>query len=150
MCDFDAENEQDLDTHISENHNNEKDIEISEIKLEIFAIVNFENDVLQARKDIIEKLCKQKEVEKVDKVFVDKMESFMDVDNVRWNSIDVFLTTKEKQKVWKDSNFRQNIFSKCFLWENFRNHDGLNTRQNMQRRKEEQRQLEMSTRGYHF
>ena len=94
MCDFDAENEQDLDTHISENHNNEKDIEISEIKLEIFAIVNFENDVLQARKDIIEKLCKQKEVEKVDKVFVDKMESFMDVDNVRWNSIDVFLTTK--------------------------------------------------------
>ena len=29
MCDFDAENEQDLDTHISENHNNEKDIEIS-------------------------------------------------------------------------------------------------------------------------
>ena len=112
--------------------------------------MNVENYVLQARKDIIEKLCKQKEVEKVDKVFVDKMESFMDVDNVRWNSIDVFLTTKEKQKVWKDSNFRQNIFPKCFLWENFRNHDGLNTRQNMQRRKEEQRQLEMSTRGYHF
>ena len=53
--------------------------------LEIFAIVYLEKDVLQARKDIIEKLYKQKEVEKVDKVFVYKMDSFLDVDNVRWN-----------------------------------------------------------------
>ena len=149
-CDFVSEKEQDLISHVSEKHATEKDLEIIETKLEVFAIVNFENDVLEARKVIIEQLGTQKEVVKVEKVFINKSETFFDVDNVRWNNCDIFLTTKEKAETWKNSKFRQNIFSKCFLWDNFRCFEGLNTREGLLRRKEEQMQFQMSNRGYHF
>ena len=149
-CDFVSEKEVDLSTHIYEKHSNEKVLEINEIKLEVFAIVNSENDVLEARKTIIERLDKQKEVIKVEKVFVDKSETFFDVDNVRWNNIDISITSNEKADAWKDSKFLQIIFSKCFLWENFRSFEGLNTREILLRRKEEQLQFEISTRGYLF
>ena len=125
-------------------------MEINEIKLEVFAIVNSENDVLEARKTIIERLDKQKEVLKVEKVFMDKLETFFDVDNVRWSNIDIFITSNEKADAWKDSKFLQIIFSKCFLWENFRSFEGLNTREILLRRKEEQHQFDISTRGYRF
>ena len=41
-------------------------MKIIETELEVFVIVNFENGVLEARKVIIEKLGKQKEVVKVE------------------------------------------------------------------------------------
>ena len=88
QCEFVAEIEADLNAHISSKHKFEKNLEmkeITEIKLEVFAIVDFENNVLEARKDIIDNLGKQNEVEEVIKVFVDKSETFFDVDNVRWN-----------------------------------------------------------------
>ena len=90
-------------------------LEIIETKLEVFAIVNFENDVLEARKVIIEQLGTQKEVVKVEKVFINKSETFFDVDNVRWNNIDIFITSNEKADAWKDSKFLQIIFSKCLF-----------------------------------
>ena len=42
-----------------------------------------------------------KEVVKVEKVFVDKAKTFFDSDNVRWNNCDIFLTTKEEADTWK-------------------------------------------------
>ena len=45
---------------------------------------------MEARKRILEKLDEMEEIDKVLKVYVDKSESFMDVDNVRWNSADIF------------------------------------------------------------
>ena len=59
QCEFDAEIEADLNTHITSSHELEKNLEITEIKLEVFAIVDFENNVLEARKDIIDNLGKQ-------------------------------------------------------------------------------------------
>ena len=47
-------------------HTDEIDLKIIETELEVFVIVNFENGVLEARKVIIEKLGKQKEVVKVE------------------------------------------------------------------------------------
>ena len=82
-------------------------IEITEIKLEVFATVDFENNVLESRKDIIENLGKQNEVEEVIKVFVDKSETFIDVDNVRWNNVDIFFKTKEKTDTWNNSKFKR-------------------------------------------
>ena len=59
QCEFVSEIEADLNAHISSNHEFEKNLEITEIKLEVFAIVDFENNVLEARKDIIDNLGKQ-------------------------------------------------------------------------------------------
>ena len=58
------------------------------------------------RKVLIDNLNAQKEVEKVKTVHVDKNEAFVDVDN----SVDILLSSKENEKVWKDLNFRKNIF----------------------------------------
>ena len=62
---------------------------------------------------------------KVEKVFVSKSETFLNVDNVIRNDCDVFLTTKEKAETWKSSKFRQNIFSKFYFWYNFRSFDEI-------------------------
>ena len=111
-------------------------------------LVDNENNVLEARKDLIENLSAQKEVENVDKVYVDKNETFMDIDNLRWNSIDIILTTSEKVNVWKDINFRKQIFSKCKLWETYENESGQYSRNNLNFRKNQNRLAEMRTRGY--
>ena len=50
------------------------------------------------------------EIDEVLKVYVDKSESFMDVDNVRSNSVDIFRNTRKDVKKWEDSNFRKHIF----------------------------------------
>ena len=115
---------EDLDTHITEKHKVKEDCETKEIKLEVFMLVGNENDVLEARKELIEKLSKQNGVEKVDKVFVDKNETFLDIDNLRWNSTDIVLSTSENVKVWEDNKFRKQIFSKCLLWATYEDEVG--------------------------
>ena len=92
----------------------------------------------------------KKEVKKVDKVFVDKSNTFMDVDNVRWNAADIFLKTSETADSWTESKFRRRIFSKCYLWENFRTVNGIKTRDDIVRMKQEQMQFELRSRGYFF
>ena len=53
-CEFLAPSEENLNDHKHLKH--EHDTEEIEIKLDVFALVDFENDVLQARKSVIEKL----------------------------------------------------------------------------------------------
>ena len=64
------------------------------------------NDVLEARKNIIEKINEQ-----VEKVYVNKTDTVMDVDNLRWDCVDIFLNSNGGSKKWKESKFRKNIFS---------------------------------------
>ena len=111
-------------------------------------LVDNENNVLEARKDLIENLSAQKEVENVDKVYVDKNETFIDIDNLRWNSIDIILSTSEKVNVWKDIHFRKRIFSKCKLWATYEDESGEYSRNNLKFRKDQNRLAEMRSRGY--
>ena len=108
--------------------------------------------MLEARKDIIDNLGKQNEVEEVIKVFVDKSETFFDVDNVRWNNVDIFFKTKEKTDTWNNSKFKRRFFSKCKLWDNFRTLDKLNNREDIEKTKHERLQIkfQMLSRGYQF
>ena len=71
----------------------------------MFILVEYEKDVLEARKVLIDNLNAQKEVETVQTVYVDKNEAFVDVDHLRWNSVDILLSSEENEKVWKDLNF---------------------------------------------
>ena len=59
--------------------------------------------MLETRQNLIDKLNNQREVESVDKVYVDKNESFIDVNNLQWNSVDIFLKSKQKLKTWQGS-----------------------------------------------
>ena len=61
----------------------EKEIVTSEIKLEVFTLVNFEMDVLEARQTVIDKLNEQDGVEKVEKVYVNKSDAYLYIDNPR-------------------------------------------------------------------
>ena len=108
--------------------------------------------MLEARKEIIDNFGKQKEVEEVLKVFVDKSETFFDVDNVRWNNVDIFFKTKENTDTWNISKFKKRIFSKCKFWDNFRTLDNLNTREDIEKTKHErlQSKFQMLSRGYQF
>ena len=53
----------------------------------MFLLVGDENNVLEARKVLSENLSALEEVEKVDKVYVDKNDTFVDIHDLRWNSI---------------------------------------------------------------
>ena len=96
-CDYICGNEDVLDLHIKEKHETEN--KLSEIKLKEFAIVDFGVDALETRKNIIDKLNEQSDVEKLLKVFVKKAEYFMDINNVILNAADIFFTTKCKPGV---------------------------------------------------
>ena len=72
----------------------------------------------------------------------------MDIDNLRWNSIDIILTTSEKVNVWKDINFRKQFFSKCKLWATYEDESGQHSRNNLKFRKDQNRLAEMRSRGY--
>jgi DNA-binding Lrp family transcriptional regulator len=125
-----------------------KETETCEIKLEVFALVDLKINVLEARKNIIEKLSEQEEVSEVLKVYVNKSDTNMDVDNLRWNSVDIFLTPKGGCKEWKESKFRKNMFSKCCLWESFESLDGDVNREEFNRKKEEKKLYELWSMGY--
>ena len=82
QCDFSCLIEADLNAHNDLNHMVLKEKKVTEIKLEVFALVDTDN-VLETRKLIIEKLSEQEEVEEVLKVFVSKVESYFDVNNIK-------------------------------------------------------------------
>ena len=145
-CDFASKNNTDLEIHISEKHN--ADSETFEIKLEVFCLVENEKNVLETRQNLIDKLNNLKEIESVDKVYVDKNESFIDVNNLQWNSVDIFLKSKQNLKTWQDLSFKRKIFSKCYLWETFEDYYGEKSREHIKRIKEEERASDMRSRGY--
>ena len=47
-------------------------------------LLNFDYDVLEVRKQLIEKLEEQDEVEHVLKVYVNKIGAFIDENNIKW------------------------------------------------------------------
>ena len=71
-CEYKSANENDLKTHTTEKHEIKKDSKISKIGLELFALVDWDNDVMEARKRILEKLNAMEEIDEVLKVYVDK------------------------------------------------------------------------------
>ena len=146
LCEYICENEDVLNMHMNEKHENEN--ELSEIKLEVFAIVDFGVDALETRKIIIEKLNEQKDVEKVLQVFVNKSENFIDINNLIWNAADIFLTTKCKPSMWKNQKFIKSIFSKAFLWETYQLKEGNISREDVERRKHQNHLEELRARGY--
>ena len=109
-----APSEENLNDHKHLKH--EHDTEEIEIKLDVFALVDFENDVLKARKSVIEKLEEQVEVEKVKTVYINKSDTYFDKDNLRWNTIEIVLTTKKPKSLWNDKKFKNSLFSKCYIW----------------------------------
>ena len=108
ICEYTINDNQDLVNHTAEKHN-----ETNEIKLQVL------------------KLNEQKEVSKVEKVYVNKNDTFIDIDNLRWNSVDIVLSTTENEKVWNDKNFRRKLFSNCFLWQTYEDESGEYSRENM-------------------
>ena len=122
------------------------EIEITEIKFEIFALVDFGDDGLKARKPIIENILKQDEVEQVLKLYIDKMYTHVDVDNICWNTIDLIISTKKNPNIWKETKFKKRIFLKCYLWETIHNCNGEVSREDFKR---QQREVQNTQRFHH-
>ena len=57
--------------HLSLKHTDEKELKVSEIKLKVFGLVDFGIDVMDARKNTVLK------------VYVDKFDSYFDINSVR-------------------------------------------------------------------
>ena len=93
--------------------------------------------VLDTRKHIIRKLSEQEEVDEVLKVFVSKVESYFDVNNIKWNKADITLNSTKELKCWQETIFRKGLFSKCYLWDSFQNFDGECTREDLVKRRQE-------------
>ena len=112
--------------------------------MKVFILVEYDLDVYEARKALIDRLSGQIEVDKVEKVYFDKNEIFTDIYNLKWNSVDILLTSKSSVKVWRDLRFRKNIFE-CFLLDNYEHESGVYSRDNLIYRKQQTR---MSETGY--
>ena len=130
--------------HIKHENGNEE----IEIKLDVFALVDFENDVLKARKEVIEKLEEQVEVEQVKTVYINKSDTYFDKDDLRWNTIEIVLTTKKPESLWNDKKFKHSLFSKCYIWQTVETNLGEHNREYFNKQKEEIRNAELRTRGY--
>ena len=65
-------------------------------------LLNFDYDVLEVRKQLIEKLEEQDEVEQVLKVYVNKIDAFIDENNIKWHTVGETLNSKY-------SFFRRNV-----------------------------------------
>ena len=72
----------------------------------------------------------------------------MDIDNLRWNTIEIVLTTNKTENLWKDRKLRHNIFSKCFLWVTVQTNLGEHNREFFNKQKEDIRNSELMARGY--
>ena len=131
-----TESEEDLKNHISLNH--KKETEQTKIKLELFAI-DVSSDVIEAEQKIIEKLLEQDEVDKVLKLYIDKMVTYVDVHNVYWNAADLIISTNKKANLWEETKSKKNIYSKCYLWEIVEAFNGDTGRDEIKRRQEMQR-----------
>ena len=120
-CDYSSKTESGLKAHNDLKHIIviEEIEETNEIKLEVFALVTTDN-VLETRKNIIENLNKQDEVEEVLKAFISKVESFSDVDGLVWNKADITLRSQKDLKYWQADKFRRSIFPSCYLWQTFK------------------------------
>ena len=70
------------------------------------------NDVLEARKNIIEKINEQ-----VEKVYVNKTDTVMDVDNLRWDCVDIFWIQRGFVRNGRKAN-SEKIFSQNITCEN--------------------------------
>ena len=91
FCDFVAENNDDLETHMKQKHEEP----VTELKFQLFAVVENNLEVMDARTKIIEKLGKQKEIEKVLSVFVNsRCRMYYDRDGKLLTEADVKFTTK--------------------------------------------------------
>ena len=148
-CDFSSETETELKAHNDLKHMiliEEKE-ETFEIKLEVFALVLTDN-VLETRKNIIETLNKQAEVEEVLKAFISKVESFSDVDGLAWNKADITFKSQKDLKYWKSAKLRRSIFSRCYLWETFKDFDGEYSREDLIKRRTARINEDLRMRGY--
>ena len=107
-----------------------------------------ENDVLKARQTVMDRLNEHSDVETVKTVYVSKDNSYFDIDDLKWNTIEIVLTTKKKEVTWKDKKIRKSVFSKCYLWETIETNLGEHNRTYFLKQKEDQRNTEMRARGY--
>ena len=134
-----------MEEHENLKHESESEIEI---KLEVFTIVDVENDVLRARQTVMDNLNEQREVKNVKTVYVSKDDSYIDKDGLRWNTIDIVITTEVREIMWKDKKFRKSVFSKSYLWDTVQTNLGELNRTYFLKQKEEQRSAELRSRGY--
>ena len=61
-CEFESNNKLNIEKHVAEEHTTVEIHVENEIKLEVFLLVEYEVDVFEARKVLIDKLSAQKEV----------------------------------------------------------------------------------------
>ena len=110
FCEFKAKSKSDLDTHIDIKHKEK------ELKFQLYAIVvSPDFNTMEVRKDIIEHLEQQKEIEKVLSVFVDGRggnPATYDTDSKLLIEADIKIVTKATE-AFENTMIRDKLFKEC-------------------------------------
>ena len=110
FCEFKAKSDSDLDTHIDIKHKEK------ELKFQVYAIVvSPDFNTMEVRKDIIEHLEQQKDIEKVLSVFVDGRGSnpvIYDTDSKLLIEADIKIVTKAAE-AFENTLIRDKLFKEC-------------------------------------
>ena len=124
-CDFVSETNDDLNKHMTQKHEEP----VSELKFQLYAVVENNLEVMDARTKIIEKLNKQKEIENILSVFVNsRCRMFYDRDGKLLTEADIKFKTKY-ENLFRSSKFRKSLFENCQLRETFPFQNGRMTRE---------------------
>ena len=124
LCDFKTKGDANLNIHISENHTEPE----SELKFQIYAVVESDFVAMDVRKNVIDNLEKQKEVEKVLSVFVDSRSRLVFDGNNRFlTEANIIIKTKYASN-FENRMFRIKIFENCNLRETMPFNNGRMTR----------------------
>ena len=126
LCDFVAKNESVLNTHIGKNHTEK------ELRFQLYAVVESRDfGTTEVRKYIIENLNKHGEIEKVISVYVDGRGSspaVYDTDNKLLIEANIKIISKTAN-LFENPSFRRQIFKSCNLRETKPFRDGRITRE---------------------
>ena len=68
-------------------------------------------------------------LKKVKTVYINKSDTYFDKDNLRWNTIEIVLTTKKPKSLWNDKKFKNSLFSKCYIWQTVETNLGEHNRE---------------------
>ena len=74
------------------------------------------------------------------------MYTYVNVDNICWNTAYLIISSKRIANVWKETKFKKRIFLKCYLWEIIHNCNGEDSREDFKRH---QTEVQNSQRFHH-
>ena len=155
MYDYLAKSKTDLQIHVQVKHEEclENNTNYLEPEILVGVVENEDIEEYETEENVVETDLENRAAQKqstseiklevfllslnVNEAYVNKSDTFIDEDNLQWHSVDILLTyTNNYSTMWEESNFRRQIFQKCYLWDTYSDYFGEISNMSKEERKQ--------------